>query len=41
MNLKKYPKINKYKNEPKNKGYYSINKTRHCRVKCQTSNVNV
>ena len=32
--LTKYPKSNENKNEPSNIGYYSINKKRHCRMKC-------
>ena len=38
--LAKYPKSNENKNEPKNIGYYSINKNVMA-AKCQMSNLNV
>ena len=39
--LTKCPKSKENENEPKSIGYYSINKKRHYRVKCQMSNLNV
>ena len=39
--LTKYPKSNENKKEPKNIGYYSINKKRHYILNCQMSNLTV